>query len=81
MSRAATVTDADLARAREDLAFRHQLLANNLDVLIDQLKRMRDLEGDANSARQLREGVNLAVRLAELLQRLERERVAAGDFG
>jgi hypothetical protein len=60
------VTDADLARARCDPAFRQKLLQQNLDTLLTGLKKRRGMAG-AN-AEQLREGVKLAVRLAELIQ-------------
>ena len=63
------VTDGDLARARIDPAFRQQFLAQNLDRLLEALKKMRQA-GDqtADTARQLREGADLAVKLADRLQ-------------
>jgi len=70
MSAIALVTDAELARARIDPEFRHQLVAGNLEFLLNQLNRLRTSEADAHSARQIREGVDLAVKLAELLQRI-----------
>jgi hypothetical protein len=70
MSATALVTDADLQRARIDPEFRHQLVAGNLEFLLNQLNRLRSSEADAQSARQIREGVDLAVQLAEILQRL-----------
>jgi len=70
MSAIALVTDAELARARIDPEFRHQLVAGNLEFLLNQLNRLRTSEADAQSARQIREGVDLAVKLAELLQRI-----------
>jgi hypothetical protein len=70
MSAIAVVTDAELARARLDPAFRHQLVAGNLEFLLEKLNRMRGDEVDPRSARQIREGVALAVQLAELLQRI-----------
>ena len=66
----ALVTDADLARARDDLEFRHRLLAENLDLLLRELNKLRSCGADASRARQIREGVDLAVRLADLLQRI-----------
>ena len=64
------VTDADLTRARTDPFFRQRLLEQNLEALLAGMKRLRN--GAANSpgagAKQLREGVELAVRLAELIQ-------------
>jgi hypothetical protein len=64
------VTDNDLARARSDPAFRQKLLTRSLEML---LAKMQKLRGTAQSApspgdKQLREGVELAVRLAELIQ-------------
>jgi hypothetical protein len=64
------VTDNDLARARSDPAFRQKLLTRSLEML---LARMQKLRGTAQTVargddKQLREGVELAVRLAELIQ-------------
>lgn len=69
MSPFSPVTDADLTRARMDPAFRQRLLEQNLEALLTGMKRMRGgaAPGGAD-ARQLREGVTLAVRLAELIQ-------------
>jgi hypothetical protein len=66
----ALVTDEDLARARQDPAFRHKLLADSLDVLLTKLNRLRGAGSGANSAqtRQIRDGVDLAVKLADMLQ-------------
>ena len=64
------VTDDDIARARTDLVFRQQLLAENLERLLAMLNTMR--KNDTNgpeSARQIREGVALAVKLADKLQK------------
>jgi hypothetical protein len=64
------VTDADLARARSDPAFRQKLLAQNLELLLSRMQKMRGTAPSAavGGAKQLREGVQLAVRLAELIQ-------------
>jgi hypothetical protein len=63
------VTEDELARARTDPAFRQQFLAQNLDRLLDALERMRRAsEQNADAARQLREGADLAVQLADRLQ-------------
>ena len=62
-------TEQDLARARSDAAFRQQLLQDNLEWLLDALKKMRRADDPSpESARQMREGVNLAVQLADRLQ-------------
>jgi hypothetical protein len=63
------VTEDDIARARSDPEFRQQLMAENLERLLDALNQMRrsaDVKPDA--VRQIREGVDLAVKLAERLQ-------------
>jgi hypothetical protein len=70
MSETALVTDADLARARQDASFRHQLVASNLDLLLGKLNKLRGEDADATRARQIREGVELAVKLADLLQKV-----------
>jgi hypothetical protein len=73
MREIALVTDDDLARARKDPEFRHRLVADNLELLLNELNRLRNRSGtDPKRARQIREGVGLAVQLADLLQRIER---------
>ena len=68
------VTDDDLSRARLDPAFRQRLLQQNLEVLLSGIKRLRGSEAPrGDGARQLREGVELAVRLAELIQNADRQ--------
>lgn len=65
------VSEDDLERARRDPEFRQQLLAQNLERLLQALNEMRKVP-DSDSpaaARQMREGVDLAVKLAERLQR------------
>ena len=61
-------TEEDLARARNDAAFRQQLLADNLERLLQALKQMRKTNDTSPQARQIREGVDLAVKLADRLQ-------------
>lgn len=67
------VTDDDVARAREDPAFRHHLVAENLDLLLGRLNKMHKTEDHPEQAPQIREAVKLAVQLAELLQRISNE--------
>jgi hypothetical protein len=64
------VTEQDLERARRDPAFRRKLLSDSLEVLLATLNKMRSSSRslDKKSARQLRDGVDLAVKLADLLQ-------------
>jgi hypothetical protein len=64
------VSDADLLRARADPDFRRQLVADNLECLLDELKKLRAMSNNPKRAHQIREGVDLAVKLADLLQRL-----------
>jgi hypothetical protein len=63
------VTEAELARARQDSAFRQRLLQQSLDLLLSGMQRQRQSRGAATgSETQMREGVELAVRLAEMIQ-------------
>ena len=72
MREIALVTDDDLTRARVDPEFRHRLVADNLELLLSELNRLRGGKTDRRRAKQIREGVDLAVQLAEILQRIER---------
>ncbi len=64
------VSEEDLVRARSDPAFRQQMLADNLERLLGALNKMRRVGGESpEAARQIREGVDLAVKLADRLQR------------
>jgi len=68
-------TEQDLARARSDAAFRQQLLQDNLEWLLDALKKMRRADDPSpESARLMREGVDLAVQLADRLQQTAQDR-------
>ncbi|HXQ84187.1 MAG TPA: hypothetical protein VN769_08985 [Xanthobacteraceae bacterium] len=63
------VTDNDLVRARADRAFRQKLLEQSLEALLAAMKQLRKANPAAGAnARQLREGVEMAVRLAEIIQ-------------
>ena len=63
------VTEAELARARQDPAFRQRLLTQSLELLLGRLQKQREAPpSSVASATQMREGVTLAVRLAELIQ-------------
>jgi hypothetical protein len=63
------VTDADLARARSDRAFRQRLLERSLEALLASVKKLRNSDPSADGNTKLREGVELAVRLAEIIQK------------
>ena len=58
-------------RARSDPEFRQQLLSRYLEQLLEELSvRRKERDSDSpEAARQIREGVALAVKLAERLQR------------
>ena len=71
MSKVVLVTDDDLARARQDPAFRHHMIAGSLNILLNEIKKLRAVHpDDAGEGLEIREGVKLAVALAELLQRI-----------
>jgi 3-methyladenine DNA glycosylase Tag len=64
------VTDDDIVRARTDPAFRQALMARNLERLLGMLNTLRkNYVKDPESKRQIREGVDLAVKLADKLQK------------
>ena len=70
MTAFAPVTEAELAQARSDPAFRQRLLEQNLEILLAGVQKLRGAapsQGSA-SAKQMREAIELAVRLAELIQ-------------
>ena len=74
----ALVTEDDIARARSDPAFRQQFLAQNLDRLLDALEMMRRASNqDADTARLIKDGADLAVKLADRLHGSGRERQGA----
>ncbi len=63
------VSEDDLARARTDPGFRQQLMAENLEKLLEKLNDLRRTSNlKPEAARQIREGVDLAVKLADRLQ-------------
>ena len=62
------VTDSDLARARRDPEFRQRFYADNLDRLLEKLNEMRKSgASEPETARMIKEGVELAVKLADRL--------------
>jgi hypothetical protein len=64
------ITDSDLARARQDTGFRQQLLIESLERLLGELGKLQRAGQSAAQADQVREGVELAVKLADLLRRI-----------
>ena len=70
MPKVTIASEDDLEHARADPAFRQQLMAENLDMLLSEINRLRISAGNKpEAARHIREGANLAVKLAERLQR------------
>jgi hypothetical protein len=67
-------TEDDILRARSDPAFRQQLFANSLERLLAALNVMRkNNDNDPVSVRQIKEGVDLAVKLADRLHQQDRK--------
>jgi len=65
----APVTDEELTRARSDPAFRQKMLSQSLEALLAGIKKLRKAPAPSGEgAKQIREGVELAVRLAEIIQ-------------
>lgn len=69
------ISDADIARASRDRAFRQELLAGQLTALITALAAMKATPEATLPplAGQLEEGADLAVKLADLLKHLAAE--------
>ena len=74
------VTDAALARARRDPAFKQQLLITSLDRLLAALYKLQHGHDQSDPAlvRQLREGAQLAARLADIIRDID-ERMQASS--
>ncbi len=70
MAQFTPVTDADLARSRSDPAFRQKLLEQSLEVLLAGLQTMRNAAASRKGSNPvlMREAVEAAVKLAELIQ-------------
>lgn len=67
----ALVTEDEYERARSEPDFRQKLLMEKLDLLLAEIGKLRQRKPAPGSpdARFLREGVDLAVRMADLLQK------------
>jgi imidazolonepropionase-like amidohydrolase len=62
------VSEDDLARARQDPEVRQRFYADQLDRLLEALNRMRrNTKISAEQARLIKQGVDLAVQLADRL--------------
>jgi len=76
----APVTEAQLAQARSDPAFRQRLLEQSLEVLLAGLQKLRAAPSQGSaSAKPMREAVQIPVRLAELIQGLQSDRACVPD--
>ena len=75
------VTESDLARARRDPEFRQRFYADHLDRLLEKLNEMRKSGArEPETARMIKEGVELAVRLADRLNtKANREKDGSGQ--
>ncbi|MBV9555605.1 MAG: hypothetical protein JO254_00860 [Pseudolabrys sp.] len=62
------VSEDDLARARQDPVFRQRFYADQLDRLLDALNNARKTSNPtAEQAKMIKDGVDLAVKLADRL--------------
>jgi N-acetylglucosamine kinase-like BadF-type ATPase len=76
------ITDATLARARRDPAFKQELLTAALERLLAALYRRQHYVAkvakvDPALPRQLREGAQLAARLADIIRAIDEQRARA----
>jgi hypothetical protein len=69
MTAFAPVTEAQLARSRSDPAFRQKLLEQSLEALLAGVQKLRNAPNGTMDAKQMREAIELALRLAEMIQR------------
>lgn len=68
----AAISEADIERSRADPRFKQVLLAKSLEQLLASLYRLQHgPQGDAISARDLREGAMMAVKLADLIRAID----------
>ena len=74
------ISEADIARARADPRFKQILLREGLEQLLGSLHRMQHdpAHSDPDSARQLREGALMAVKLADRIRRSRRADASRG---
>jgi hypothetical protein len=74
-----TISDADIARSREDPRFKQVLLAKSLEQLLSSLHRMQSAaQIGPNGARELREGALVAVQLADRIRAID-EQIARAE--
>ena len=74
-----TISDADIARSRDDPRFKQVLLAKSLEQLLSSLHRMQSAaQIGPNGARELREGALVAVQLADRIRAID-EQIARAE--
>ena len=74
-----TISDADIARSRDDPRFKQVLLAKSLEQLLSSLHRMQNAtQTGPNAARELREGALVAVQLADRIRAID-EQIARAE--
>ena len=80
MTQLAPITEAELAQARRDPSLRRKLLAEHLEQLLAALNLLRRTApaNDPITAEQIREGVDLAMRLSNILHRLGNDAARPG---
>jgi hypothetical protein len=68
------ISDADIARSREDPRFKQVLLARSLEQLLGSLHRLQHSpQLAASNARNLREGALVAVELADRIRAIDEQ--------
>ena len=68
------ISDADIARSREDPRFKQVLLAKSLEQLLSSMHRMQSAaELGPEVARELREGALVAVELADRIRAIDEQ--------
>ena len=74
------ISDADIARARENPRFKQVLLAKSLEQLLASLYRMQRSPANLGpaGARDLRKGALMAVQLADLIRSIDDRLAKAG---
>jgi hypothetical protein len=74
-----TISDADIARSRDDPRFKQVLLAKSLEQLLSSLHRMQNgTQIGPDAARELREGALVAVQLADRIRAID-EQIARAE--
>jgi hypothetical protein len=73
------ISEADIARSREDPRFKQILLARSLEQLLGSMHRLQHARPGGDSAKDLREGALVAVQLADLIRAIDDRLRAEGN--